>query len=96
MSWDQRFSEPIAVPKGRALATLRDAGDYISGLPKTEHEATEWQTAVHCLLQAADHRGPVEFARMGVLQALNRDVERVFDTSHHTHHWGQRKLARDL
>lgn len=95
VSWDQRFSEPIAVPKGKPLATLRDAGDYISGLPKAEHEAAEWQTAVQCLMQAADKRGPIEFARMGMLQALNRHVERVFGASRREHHWGRRKLARE-
>jgi hypothetical protein len=95
VSWDQRFSEPIAVPKGKSLATLRDAGTYISKLPKTEHEATEWQTAVQCLMQAADKAAPVEFAHIGMLRALNRHVERVFDTSGAKHHWGRRKLARD-
>ncbi len=95
MSWDQRFSEPIAVPRGKALATLRDAGNYISKLPKAEHEAEEWQTAAQCLMQAADSSGPIEFARMGMLQALNRHVERVFDTSRKEHHWGRRRLARD-
>lgn len=95
MSWDQRFSEPIAVPKGKALATLRDAGNYISRLPKAEHQATEWQTAVQCLMQAADNAAPVEFAHIGMLQALNRHVERVFDSSRKEHHWGRRKLARE-
>ena len=95
MSWDLRFTEPIAVPKGKALATLREAGTYISRLPKAEHEAVEWQTAAQCLMQAAEKSGPIEFARMGMLQALNRHVERVFDTSRKEHHWGRRKLVRD-
>lgn len=95
MSWDQRFSEPIVVPKGKTLATLRDAGDYISKLPKAEHEAMAWQTAARCLMQAADSSGPIEFARIGILQALTRDVERVFETPRKEHHWGRRKLARD-
>jgi hypothetical protein len=95
VSWDQRFSEPIVVPKGNALATLRDAGTYIAKLPKAEHEAMEWQTAMQCLMQAADRAGPIEFARMGMLQALNRHVERVLDSSGKKHHWGRRKLARE-
>jgi hypothetical protein len=32
------------------------------------------------------------FARIGVMQALNRHVERVFDPSRKPHHWGRRKL----
>lgn len=95
MSWNERFDEPIEVPKGRALITLRDAGNYIARLPKTEHQATEWQTAAQCLMQAANKSGPIEFARMGMLQALNRHIERVFDTTAREHHWGRRKLARD-
>jgi hypothetical protein len=33
------------------------------------------------------------FARIGVMKALNRHVERVFDPSPKDHHWG--KLKRD-
>jgi len=95
VSWDQRFSEPIVVPEGRTLTTLRDAGTYISRLPKAEHEATEWQTAVQCLMQAADNAAPIEFAHIGMLQALNRHDERVFDTSGKKHHWGRRRLVRE-
>jgi hypothetical protein len=35
------------------------------------------------------------FARIGVMRALNRRVERVFDSSRNDKHWGRRKLARD-
>jgi hypothetical protein len=31
---------------------------------------------------------------IGVMRALNRDVERVFDTSRKDTHWGRRKLKR--
>jgi hypothetical protein len=34
-------------------------------------------------------------ARIGMLRALNRQVERVFDSSREAKHWGRRKLARD-
>lgn len=33
--------------------------------------------------------------RFGVMRALNRNVERVFDPSRKDHHWGRRKLVRD-
>jgi len=39
--------------------------------------------------------GPTMFARIGVMRALNRHVERVFDPARKNHHWGRRKLARD-
>jgi len=35
------------------------------------------------------------FAGIRVMRALNRNVERVFDTSRKEHHLGPRKLARD-
>jgi hypothetical protein len=34
-------------------------------------------------------------ARIGVMRALNRNVERKFDSSRKGPHWGKRKLARD-
>ena len=34
------------------------------------------------------------FARIGIMMALNRHVERVF-TDWKDRHWGRRKLARD-
>jgi hypothetical protein len=34
-------------------------------------------------------------ARIGVMKALNRQVERVLDRSRKEKHWGRRKLARD-
>ena len=46
MNWSSPFDEPIKLPDGRKLVTLRDAGNYITKLPKAEHEAPEWQTAM--------------------------------------------------
>jgi hypothetical protein len=54
----------------------------------------EWQ-AVESLMLVAELGGPTMFARIGVMRALNRHVERVFDPSRNDHHWGRRKLARD-
>jgi hypothetical protein len=35
------------------------------------------------------------FVRTGVTRALNRHVERAFDSSRKDYHWGRRKLVRD-
>ena len=35
---------------------LRDAGDYITSLPKAEQALAEWQTATGCLIRAAEGR----------------------------------------
>jgi hypothetical protein len=34
-------------------------------------------------------------ARMGVMKALNRHVEREFNPDRNDQHWGKRKLKRD-
>jgi hypothetical protein len=34
-------------------------------------------------------------ARIGVMRALNRHVERVFNPDRKDTHWGKRKLARN-
>jgi hypothetical protein len=39
--------------------------------------------------------GGPKLARIGIMRALNRDVERAFDPDGKDHHWGRRKLARD-
>jgi hypothetical protein len=50
--WDRKFDEPIPLPKGKPLATLREAALYITKLPKAEHDTEEWQAA----MQALKHR----------------------------------------
>ena len=67
------------MPRGRQLVTLQDAGEYITKLPKTENDTEPWQAAMEALLLVADHGGPTMFARIGMMRALNRHVERVFD-----------------
>jgi len=72
VSWDQQFSEPIELPNGKKLVTLRDAALYITKLPKSEHDAAEWLTAMEALLLVAESDGPTMFARIGMMLALNR------------------------
>jgi hypothetical protein len=72
-----------------------DAAEYITELPKAEHDTAEWQAAMEALLLVAENGRPPMFARIGVMRALNRHVERVFDPSRKDKHWGKRKLNRD-
>jgi hypothetical protein len=37
VSWDQQFFDPIKLPDGRKLVTLRDVAEFISALPEAEH-----------------------------------------------------------
>ena len=91
----RRFEDPIPLPRGRQLATLKDAADYITKLPKADHESAPWQVAIEALIMAAEDRGPLMHARIGVMRALNRHVERVFNPERKDTHWGKRKLKRD-
>jgi hypothetical protein len=60
-----------------------------------------WQGAHACpcggeaLILVATLGGPTMFARIGIMRALNRRVERVFNPSRKETHWGRRKLARE-
>jgi hypothetical protein len=90
--WQRRFDDPIPLPGGRQLVTLHDAGQYITKLPKAEHDNGRPREA---LLLVAEPGGPTMFARIGVMRALNRHVERVFNPDRKDPHWGRRKLARD-
>ena len=95
MSWSTRFDDPIDLPNGRKLVTLKDAATYIMKLSKAEHTAPDWQAAMEALILVADLGRPTMFARIGVMRALNRHTERVFNPDRKDHHWGKRKLRRD-
>ena len=60
--WSKLFEDPVVLPDGRELLTLKHAADYIMKLPKAEQEHERWQAAIQALLMAAE----------------DRDVERVF------------------
>jgi hypothetical protein len=46
VSWDQKFFDPIELPKGQPLVALRDASLCITKLLKAERDAPEWQAAM--------------------------------------------------
>lgn len=50
---------------------------------------------MQALLLVAEHDGPTMFTQIGLMRALNRHVERVFNPSRKGPHWGRRKLVRD-
>jgi hypothetical protein len=59
-----------------------------------EAAAPEWQAAIEALMLCS-RSGPTMMARIGVMRALNRHVERVFNPERKETHWGKRKLKRD-
>ena len=96
VSCDQRFFDPIIYIAGRETADhLARRGALHHQAAEGRHDAEEWQAAMEALLLVAEHDGPTMFARIGVMRALNRHVENVFNPSRKDKHWGRRKLARD-
>jgi hypothetical protein len=72
--WQQRFEDPILLHDGRALHTLREATDYITSLPKSESDLTEWRIAIEALLLAS-RTGPTALARIAFASALTRNTQ---------------------
>ena len=52
---------------------MREAGDYMIALPEREHSQTHWQTAMRCLIEAAEHDGIVMMAQIAMRRALSHD-----------------------
>ena len=85
MPWSTPFDDPIPLARGRSLVTLKDAADYITKLPKSESDLPEWQTAIEVLLLCSRGGDPM-LARIGVMRALNRRVEREFNPDRKDQH----------
>ena len=66
--WFKRFVDPIVVLGGRELLTLRDAAEYITAVPKAEHDAADWQVA-----WSPRAMGRKRFREYAVLRASNRN-----------------------
>jgi hypothetical protein len=84
--WKRPFNDPIPLPRGRQLVTLKDAANYIVKLPEAEQKLEEWQTAMQALLLVVEQNGPTMFARIGVMRRLHRNVERVFNPDRKEQH----------
>jgi hypothetical protein len=84
-NWNRRFDEPIKLPGGGKLFTLQHAIMWLAKeVPQSEHKMKEVQAAAHCVTEAAENGGPMMFARMGMMQAINR---------HHQHRTEPRRKA---
>jgi hypothetical protein len=70
MGWACTFDEPVTLPDGRRIVTLRDAANHITSLPRAEAKLPEWQAAIEALILVADLNGPTMFARIGVMKGF--------------------------
>jgi hypothetical protein len=80
MSWDSRFPEPIELPCGVRLASLREAIVHlVNTVPSSERGTPVILTAAEMITSAAERGGPIQFARIATLRALNRHLECVLN-----------------
>ena len=94
MSWDRPFAQPVPLPKGPPAQTLRDAADYIRTLSQPERDVQEWRLAIQMLIDAAEDRGPMLFARMGIVRALEASVETTPNAEHQARRPGRMKASK--
>jgi hypothetical protein len=66
VDWSRPFDDPIQPPKGKKLVTLKDAAAYILALPKSKQQSSEWQAAGEAVIMAAEDRGPLMHAHVGM------------------------------
>jgi hypothetical protein len=86
VSWDRPFAQPVPLRTGEVARTLRDAANFIRKLPKCEHDSQDWRLAVQMLIDAAEDRGPMMFAQIGIQRAMERRAEHRYDPSSHGPH----------
>jgi hypothetical protein len=60
------------LPKGPRRKRRATPPITSSRFQKFERERLEWRRAIHLLIDAAEDRGPMMFARMGLLRAFER------------------------
>jgi hypothetical protein len=73
LPWSTEFDDPIVLPDGRQLLTLKDAADYIAALPQKISGLPKWQLAIETLMLCS-RDGPSKLARIAVMHALSRNV----------------------
>lgn len=66
MAWSDRFEDPVP-----GFTSLRDAATFIQKLPKSKQQLPHWQAAIEALIMAAEGRGPLLHARVGMLRAIH-------------------------
>ena len=66
--WSRDFDDPIPLPEGGELRTLRDAGNFIAKLPN--RGAPAWLAAIQALMLAVKNGGDTMLPRIGIMRAL--------------------------
>lgn len=77
MNWERPFDQPVPLPSSPPACTLRDAANYIRKLPASERETPECRLAIQMLIDAAEDRGPMLFAKVGIERAFYKEAARI-------------------
>jgi hypothetical protein len=73
MPWFRRFYDPIVLPDGRELLTLRDAAEYITHCRKPSMMPPTGRSRWKRCCWSPSATGPEMLARIAVMRALKRD-----------------------
>ena len=73
-NWSRKFEPAIPIVNRRALFTLCDTGQYIAALPKAEHDAPAWRTAIELLMFAAEKGAEAQARQKFSDHPLNRET----------------------
>lgn len=65
-----RFDDPIDLPAGARLVTLRDAAHHITALPKRVAASEPWRIATKQLIDAAEGRNFIMHARIARAEGI--------------------------
>ncbi len=69
--WKKRFDVPIVLPGGSKVVTLDEARRYLLALPTARHKDADVVAAIDAVLMAAEGRGPVMHANVGIARVVN-------------------------
>jgi putative SOS response-associated peptidase YedK len=76
---------------------LRDAIAWLAKeVPKSEHSMKQVQAAAHCVTEAAENGGPMMFARMGMMQAINRHGPEESDPKQKSPHTAPNAIVKPI
>jgi hypothetical protein len=77
MAWGQLFFDPIELPNGRKLITLRDAAHYVTRLSKAQQQTAEWKAAAEVLMLIGEYGGDPMMAHIAMMRVLHRHKPRA-------------------
>ena len=70
MPWSRAFDDPVPLPDGGELRSLRDARDYIAKLPNFVISTPRWLAAITALVSVVVYGGDTMLPRVGIIRAL--------------------------